>query len=556
VLERATPTRSRLIEAVGGAAVRRHVRAFLSRFRSRLSDPRFWVVQLLVIAISAGHTVLEATHSSGVLPDLALLPVSTYFLPIVYAALNFGVEGAVATALWSAFLTIPNLILWHTGAQRPGVVLQLLLLIAIGYVVARRVDFETAAKERAEAANARLQRLNLTAAASARSLDLTSVLSQTAEAMLDPRKRQTSWIVLTSGGTDGERTAVASTVGAPAELGARERAATRSATREPPPGRDGACGEIVHDGRMAIVPLRASGRIAGAVGLANAAEALSANDVRLLEAVGNQLGVALDNIRYFHQTQSMVTELSRAQRALEDYVRLATDAQEEERKRLARELHDDTIQTLVIAKAELDALAAEEPAPAASRARLKNVEATLAAAIDNVRRFSRDLRPSLLDDLGLVHAVDWLVGDLGVRTGINAQLHTSGEPRRLDQKDELTLFRIVQEALRNVERHAGASAVEVRLAFGEDVRATVTDDGKGFDTSQALHDRRSSTGLGLLGMRERAKLAGAALSIRSQPSAGTTVTVTLGSTANGRPRPSDRTTDAVPAEAGTAQEAP
>jgi len=532
--------------------VRGHVRTFLSRFRIRLRDPRFWVVQILVIAISAGHSLLEATHSLGVLPDLALLPVSTYFLPIVYAALNFGVEGAVATALWSAFLTIPNLILWHTGAQRPGVVLQLLLLIAIGYVVARRVDFETAAKEHAEAANARLQRLNLTAAASARSLDLESVLSQTAQAMLDPGKRQTSWIALTSPGTDGERTVVASTAGEPAELGARERAATRSATQDQPPAREGK----VQEDRMAVVSLRVSGRIAGAIGLANSAETLSADDVRLLEAVGNQLGVALDNIRYFHQTQSMVSELSRAQKALEDYVRLATDAQEEERKRLARELHDDTIQTLVIAKAELNALAAEEPAPAAVRARLENVEATLAAAIDNMRRFSRDLRPSLLDDLGLVDAVDWLVGDLGVRTTINAQLHTSGEPRRLDPKDELTLFRIVQEALRNVERHARASIVEVRIHFGEDVRATITDDGKGFDTSQALHDRHSSTGLGLLGIRERAKLAGAELSIRSQPSAGTSVTVTLGSTADGRPPPPDRTTHATPAEPRSAQEAP
>lgn len=361
------------------------------------------MVQLLVIAISAAHSLLEATHRLGVLPDLALLPVSTFFIPIVYAALNFGVEGGVATALWATVLTLPNLVLWHTGAQRPGVVLQLLLLIAIGYVVARRVDFETAAKERAEAANARL---------------------------------------------------------------------------------------------------------------------------------------------------------SRAQSALEDYVRLATDAQEEERKRLARELHDDTIQTLVIAKAELDALAAEEPAPAAARARLKNVEATLAAAIDNMRRFSRDLRPSLLDDLGLVHAVDWLVGDLGARTGIDTQLHTSGEPRRLDPKDELTMFRIVQEALRNVERHAEASKVEVRIQFGEEVRATVADDGRGFDTSKALHDRHSSTGLGLLGMRERAKLAGAALSIRSEASTGTSVTVTLGPAAHGQARPPDRTTDAAPGEPGTAKKAP
>jgi two-component system sensor histidine kinase DegS len=355
----------------------------------RLRDPRFWVIQVLVIAISVAHAVLEATHNDD-LPDAVLLPVSTYFIPVIYAALNFGVEGAVPTALWASFLTVPNLVLWHTGAERPGVTTQLLLLIAIGYVVARRVDLETAAKERAEAANARL---------------------------------------------------------------------------------------------------------------------------------------------------------SRAQSTLEDYVRLAVDAQEEERKRLARELHDDTIQTLVVAKADLDAVAAEA-SPAAMRARLENVEAILEATIDNVRRFSRDLRPALLDDLGLVSAVDWLVDDLGTRTGVEAQLHTSGEPRRLKSKDELRLFRTVQEALHNAERYAEASTIEVRIDFGEDVRVTVSDDGRGFDTSRVFRDRHSSRGLGLLGMRERAKLSGASLSIESEPSAGTSVTVTLGSAADHEPQPSDRATAA------------
>jgi two-component system sensor histidine kinase DegS len=356
----------------------------------RLRDPRFWVIQALVIAISAGHTLLEATHSLGELSDLALLPVSTYFIPVVYAALNFGVEGAVPTAVWASALTVPNLVLWHTGAQRPGIVVQLFLLTAIGYVVARRVDLERAAKERAEAANARL---------------------------------------------------------------------------------------------------------------------------------------------------------SRAQRTLEEYVRLAVDAQEEERKRLARELHDDTIQTLVLAKADLDATAAEA-SPTVMRARLESVEAILEATIDNVRRFSRDLRPALLDDLGLVSAVDWLVDDLGARTGIEAQLHTGGEPRRLRPEDELRLFRTVQEALRNAERYAEASAIVVRIDFGEDVRVTVADDGRGFDTSKVLHDRHSSRGLGLLGMRERAKLSGASLSIESEPAAGTSVTVTLGSGADREPRPSDGVTAA------------
>ncbi len=498
----------------------------------RLRDRRFWVVQVLVITISVAHSLLEATRSLGVLPDVALLPVSTYFIPVVYAALNFGVEGAVPTALWCALLTFPNLILWHSGAERPGVLLQLTLLVAIAFVIARRVDSDTAAKERAEAASARLERLNRTAAASAQSLDLETVLAQTVEAMLDRDKKQTSWIMLASDDSHGESIMSASTEAAPTKVGAHELAATRSTIRESLPARDhGGRDGSVRDSRMAVVPLRVAGQVAGAVGLASSVDAVSADETKLLEAVSNQLGVAVGNIRHLRQTQSMVAELSRAQRALEDYVRLATDAQEEERKRLARELHDDTIQALVVAKTELDALTLEKPVSASVAARLKTADAMLAAAIDNVRRFSRDLRPSLLDDLGLVHAIDWLVGDLGARTGINAQLHTSGEPRRLSQKDELTLFRIMQEALHNVERHSAAKTVKVRIHFAEDVRATVIDDGNGFDTSKVIDSPQSSTRLGLLGMRERAKLAGAALSITSRPSRGSRVTVALSSTA-------------------------
>jgi two-component system, NarL family, sensor histidine kinase DegS len=353
--------------AISSAALRRRLSAFVHQFRARLHDRRFWVVQILVIAISLGHSLLEETHSLGVLPDLALLPVSTYFIPIVYAALNFGVEGAVPTALWSAILTVPNLILWHSGAQRPGVVLQLALLVAIAYVIARRVDFETAAKQRAEAATARLQ----------------------------------------------------------------------------------------------------------------------------------------------------------------DYVRLATDAQEEERKRLARELHDDTIQTLVIAKTELDTLANQTPLPAPASARLRNVSETLAGAIGNVRRFSRDLRPSLLDDLGLVHAIDWLVSDLSSRTGIHTELRTRGQPRRLDQHAEIAVFRIVQEALHNVERHATAQSVRVRLHFNHHVQAVVIDNGQGFQVANTPDTHKASPRLGLRGMRERATLAGATLTINSRPSSGTRVSVTL-----------------------------
>lgn len=505
-----------------------HVRQFLRQFRRRVRDRRFWITQALVLGISAAHTTLEATRHLGVLPDLALLPVSTYFIPVVYAALTFGVEGAVPTALWSVVLSIPNLILWHTPEQRPGVVLQLALLVALAYVIARRVDAETAAKERAEAANARLERLNLTAAASARSLELESVLSETVDAMLDRSKDYTAWIILTA--DQGIGPWIASSTDGPVDprLTTRALERTRAAmTGWLGAGGDGAGDAIAQEEHMAVVPMRVGGEIAGAVGLATSGEPPSLDELRLLEAVANQLSVSLGNIGYFRQTQLMVGELSRSQAALEEYVRLATDAQEEERKRLARELHDDTIQSLVIAKAELDAVAVDNPISAPVAARLKKVETTLSQTIDDVRRFSRDLRPSLLDDLGLVHAIDWLVGDLGARTGINAHLRTSRHARRLSQNDELALFRIIQEALHNVERHAAANNVRVRIHFGEDVRATVVDDGNGFDTSELFNDHRAASKLGLLGMQERAKLAGATLSIRSRSSSGTRVQVTL-----------------------------
>lgn len=507
-------------------AWRRGARSVVERFPQRLREHRFWITQALVIGISGAHTGLEATHHLGMLPDLALLPVSTYFIPVVYAALNFGVEGAVPTALWCALLSIPNVILWHTGSQRPGVLLQLALLVVLAYVIARRVDVETEAKDRAQAANARLARVNRTATASARSLDLQSVIRETVQVMLDPVKHQTGWVLLAADGDDAESLTCSSTSSDPGALRTHALALSRSLLHDAidtGAGSDGALSER----HVAVMPLHVTGRVCGVVGLASGDNPLAEDDLKLLEAVGNQLSVALGNIRHFRQTQTMLAELSRAQATLQEYVRLATEAQEEERKRLARELHDDTIQTLVVAKAELDTLASDAPDADAIGARLRRVESILSGAIDSVRRFSRDLRPSLLDDLGLIHAIDWLVSDLAARTGVQARLVTSGASRRLRADDELALFRIVQEALHNAERHSGASSVRVRLRFDHSVHATIVDNGTGFRTSRPSANGDPSRRLGLLGMRERAKLAGAELSIASRPGGGTRVTVTL-----------------------------
>jgi two-component system, NarL family, sensor histidine kinase DegS len=325
-------------------------------FRKRLHNRRFWIVQALVIAISLAHTTFETLRVLHLTPDLYLLPISTYFIPVLYAALNFGIEGALPTALWCVVLTVPNILLFHHGAERTGVAAQLALLVMLGTVVARRVDRERRAKFVAEAANRRL---------------------------------------------------------------------------------------------------------------------------------------------------------ADTQHSLQTYIGMALRAQEEERHRLSRELHDETVQDLLAVKAALEALRRKVD----QQSSIEFIDTALQKSIEGMRRFCRALRPSVLDDLGLVAALEWLLSDLGGRTSIRASLEIVGESTRLDPELELVIFRIAQEALHNVERHADAGRVDVRMDYRVGgIRLQVEDDGHGFDPRRARED-----GLGLVGMQERAKLVGATLRVSSWP---------------------------------------
>jgi len=245
--------------------------------------------------------------------------------------------------------------------------------------------------------------------------------------------------------------------------------------------------------------------------------AIESDDRELLDAVASEIGVALENAR-----------LNQAERGrLESYVLQVTRAQEEERKRIARELHDDAAQSLVSLCRGLDGLA--EPAwalPGAATLRLRELRGEAGEVLESVRRFSRDLRPAMLDDLGLVPALEWLTSDLEDRLGLDAGLEISGSPRRLSPEVEVALFRIAQECIRNVERHAHASRVLVQAVFEDPVLTlSVTDDGVGFDPN--VDHLLVSGRLGLVGARERAQLVGGSLSVRSAPQQGTTVTVKL-----------------------------
>jgi signal transduction histidine kinase len=201
-------------------------------------------------------------------------------------------------------------------------------------------------------------------------------------------------------------------------------------------------------------------------------------------------------------------------------------AQEDERKRVARELHDDTAQGLIGLSRRLDDLAASgEVHSEVARARLEEIQGRIEELLQGVRRYSRDLRPSVLDDLGLLPALEGLLTNIRA-SGIEAELLIAGEQRRLSPEVELELYRIVQEALHNVRWHAQASQVTIAIEFGQDrVRISVQDDGQGFEVLGTTSDLASMGKFGLVGIAERARLLGGQSSVQSELGVGTTVTV-------------------------------
>jgi len=205
-------------------------------------------------------------------------------------------------------------------------------------------------------------------------------------------------------------------------------------------------------------------------------------------------------------------------------LRRLNEVLEEELKRIAHALHDDAAQLLVGVHLALADIGRGLPEPLG--ARLRGVRAQLDQVETQLRRLSHELRPSLLDDLGLVPALEFFADGLGRRAGVAIRVHdaTSG---RVAPKIETALYRIVQEALVNVSKHAHAQSAEVRLEHrGDRLCCTVRDDGRGFDAATVL-DGRGQRGLGLIGIRERLGAIGGTLRIVSDAQHGTELVISI-----------------------------
>jgi signal transduction histidine kinase len=222
----------------------------------------------------------------------------------------------------------------------------------------------------------------------------------------------------------------------------------------------------------------------------------------------------------------MAQKVRDSQRSLHDYIGAITRGQEDERRRLARELHDETLQSLIALhqRVQLAQMKAKDDEIQKSLAELDVVSSN---TIDELRRLTRALRPIYLEDFGLVTALEMLARE-STRAGFEVVFSHDGTERRLDPAVELTLFRIAQEALSNVSRHSEATQTQVSLDFQPSaVTLEVKDNGRGFTPPRSPAEFAPGGHYGLLGMHERAQLIGAELEIKSAPGKGTHLSIYL-----------------------------
>jgi two-component system sensor histidine kinase UhpB len=223
----------------------------------------------------------------------------------------------------------------------------------------------------------------------------------------------------------------------------------------------------------------------------------------------------------------MAHKVKVAQQGLRGYISAITTGQEEERRRLARELHDDTIQSLIALKQRAQMINISQ-ADSASNEQLQEIQDMTDQTIQDLRRITRDLRPLYLEDLGLVATLEMLARETSNTIGFPIGFQSTGKEIRLTPEVELTLYRMAQEGLSNISRHAQASRASVVIHFSpQTITLSVSDDGIGFIVPESPAEFAPSGHYGLLGLHERAELIGAHLKIQSVTGQGTQLAVTL-----------------------------
>jgi signal transduction histidine kinase len=405
--------------------------------------------------------------------------VALLLVPVLYSSLRYGLAGAAATALWATLLWLPDLALPNALGHPADDLIDLAIVDAVAVFVGGHIERGVIQRRRAETAE-----------------------KERREAELQYRELlQTNFFPIVI--VDGHGVITEANPAAVAAFGDRVIGSQIDNTLG-----------IAHEG-LGSQPEASNAAIETADGVMHTYRLRVAH----VRAPGDDGG---DRWQLVFQD---VTEEYRERAEARSYAALLLAAQEEERRHIAHEIHDDPLQRLIHLARRLESLGAE-PGPAPATAALREARLELLNVIGRLRDVARGLRPPGLDQLGLVAAVRGLLADVEDAHDVRVDFEVSGTQVRLVAEVELGAFRIIQEAVRNVTRHASAHALRVDLHYAEDaVRIRVVDDGIGFDAPQGTH--AAGVQLGLVGMRERASLLGGRLVVSSARGKGTAIEANL-----------------------------
>jgi PAS domain S-box-containing protein len=458
----------------------------LHKYKPPFGDWRFWAIQVLSIGIAIAHWAFEGFGSGSEFGRLYFVPVILLVVPVVIAALYFGSVGAFTTALWVVLISVPNLIIEHSGLERVGEAFQMVVLLAIAVFMGTQVDKERNLRHKVEDASVAL---------TSSETKYHSLFSSSPIAILALDRNNTILDANPSAGA---------LFGKSPEVLKNTSVTDLLRTRNE---------------KGQFIPLQKDGwwESTLVINSKNGSEVyLEPKLTQLSDSQGNPIVQVL---------LRDVTEERHKQAGLEAYTAYVIQAQEDERQHIARELHDETLQNLALLCRQLKGIDTTDKAlPLSVVEDLSKSSDIAEKAVKDLRNFTRRLRPPILDDLGLVASIRRLVLDFTDRTGMKGQLKIDGEERRLPQDVEVSMFRIAQEALWNVEHHSKASNASVVITFGKETTSlTISDDGVGFMVPLVLESMSTFGKLGLLGMKERAELFGGDLEIQSSPGKGTVV---------------------------------
>ena len=498
-----------------------------NRLKEVITSRYFWIVGATLVLCALFHYFT---------PQARLLPLTSFpldrhaieriifIVPVAGATFAFGQVGGLVTLALAVLIMLPRVFLFSPYPM--DALLETIAVAVVGYLVIWMIETQEREKRLRQKAIEELETVNAIAATVSQSLDLDEILDNALSKVLEVTRLEAKGGIFLSD-VEEQKLHLRVHHGVSPEFVRRE---AKIAVGECLCGLVAESGEVLFTDNSfedvqhtrcreldphshIIVPLKSRDRVLGVMFLyVRGTYRPGAEDRRLFASIGSQIGVAIENARLYENMRF--------------YARQITRAQEDERKRIARELHDDTIQALVALSRHLDALAIlPEQLPELAMRHLEQLRELTDSALRDVRRFSQDLRPPTLNHLGVLPALEGLMADVK-ENGIETELKVRGDRRRLSPETELALFRIVQEALSNVRRHSQALQVVTTVEFDEGrTRITIEDDGEGFEVPERTGDLVATGKLGLIGMRERAQLLGGTLTVRSELGKGTTVIV-------------------------------